>query len=246
MKALKVTVSGSYKTAGGDIVDFEDVSGVIPFVDEEHAKMHVRGRYASEWVRSAEGETGKKIYPDRIEKMRQVFVDDMVEVNENFSYVGKDIKKMTYEELQDLATAKDLRAIPLPKKISGVDIREMRQKAYLDYRAKVMNDPIDENRPPVEYADEVRNVEGGVDLIFNFSKVPELIVDGGTRVETSGKLSNDDIIEQEQKPMMNNETLKDTLTLEDLKKLADDKGIKYHWNVGFEKLYAILFNGAPA
>lgn len=236
MKALEVTVSGSYKTANGDIVDFEDVKGVIPEVDEEHAKMHVRSRYASEWVRNAKDKNGDKLFKSRIDMMRQVFVDDMKPVKGDFSYVGKNIKEMSYEELQDLATAKDLRTIPLPKHISGVDLREMRTKAYLDYSDKVLGRKIDVNNPLPEHSSQMNGKD-----TFDFAKLPKLVVDGDARVDTSKKVTNEEIISQEQKQMPVNETPKSNLTLEELKQIADNKGISYHWNVGFEKLYAELF-----
>ena len=94
MKALKATVSGSYKTAQGDIIDFEDVEGVVPFVDEAHAFMHIKSRYAATWIKAAVTDTDKKVYPDRIEKVRQVFLDSLEETTHDFSYIGKDIKKM--------------------------------------------------------------------------------------------------------------------------------------------------------
>lgn len=223
MKALKVTVSGAYKTANGDIIDFEDISGVIPFVGTEHAKMHVRSRYASEWVRNAKKADGEPMFTSRIDIMRQVFIDDIEEVEYDFSYVGKDIKKMSYEELQDLATAKDLRTIPLPKYVSGVDIREMRTKAYVEYSTEVKGDVISERDPD-----------------FDFAKLNPLFVDGEARIETAKKLTNDEIIEQEQK--ITSGTIKDNLTLEDLQKIAKDKGIKHHPMMGFDKLYSLVYN----
>lgn len=242
MKALKVTVSGSYKTANGDVIDFEDVQGVIPAVEEEHAKMHVRRRYASEWIRDAVDDTDKKVYPQRIDRMRQCFIDDIEETDHKFSYVGKDIKKMSYEELQDLATAKDLRTIPLPKKTSGVDIREMREKAYLEYSAKVLGNPIDVKHPDPEYASKQ-----GARLVFDFAKVPSLLVeDGEARLETGAKVTNEEILDLEMKSRDINSTPKDDFTLNDLKEIAKEKGIKHHWNIGFDKLYDMLYGSGSS
>lgn len=226
MKALKATISGSYKTPQGDIIDFEDVSGVIPLVDEAHAFMHIKSRYSDDWVRAAVAD-GKKLYTDRIEHMREVFMDEMKETEHDFSYVGKDIKHMTYDELQDLATAKDLRYIPLPKRQSGFSLREARVRAYIVYSEKVMNNVINEN-----------------DEDFSFAELPSLIVDGGVRKEVSKKITNEEIINQEQNNAIGKP--KDNLTLEDLKDVADKKNIKYHWNIGFDKLYALLYGNAPA
>tara|TARA_R110000851_G_scaffold246062_1_gene398770 strand:- start:11461 stop:12177 length:717 start_codon:yes stop_codon:yes gene_type:complete len=237
MKALKITVSGSYKTANGEIIDFEDVTGVTPHVDDQHAKMHVRDRYASEWVRDAmDGD--KKLYPQRIDIMRQVFIDDIEEIEHDFDYVGKDIKKMTYEDLQDLATVKDLRVIPLPKKISGVDIREMRTKAYLEYSAKVNGRVIDTNNPEPEFSSKV-----GDRLQFDFAKCPAIIVgDAESRVETSQKITNDDILNAEMKNRdLSDKSLKTSLSMDEMKAMAKEKGITHHWNIGEDKLYSLLF-----
>ena len=223
MKALKVTISGSYKTSKGDIIDFEDISGVIPFVSEEHAKMHVMRRYASEWIRAKTNKDGEKVFKDRIEHMRQVFVDEIEETYYDFSYVGKDIKKMSYEELQDLATAKDLRTIPLPKAFSGLSLREMRVKAYLAYSEKVNKIVLNDNDPD-----------------FNFADLPELKAGESVRKEPVAKMTNDDIINQEQKSTSTAST-KSTLTLDDLKKIADEKGIDYSKDIGFDSLHAQLF-----
>lgn len=225
MKLLKVSVSGSYKTASGDIVDFEDVTGVIPFVEEEHAKMHVRARYASEWVRNAKGEDGEKIYKDRIDHVRQVFIDTIEEIEGNdLSFVGKDIKKMTYEELQDLATSKDLRTIPLPKAVSGTDIREMRTRAYIEYAMKVFKDDIDDSL-----------------VDFNFADLPEMFVDGVARKETAKKTTNEEMIALEQ-GSSSTSSPKDTMTLEELRKVAKEKKIPSYWVKGFDKLYAELYS----
>lgn len=236
MKALEVTVSGSYKTANGDVIDFEDVKGIIPYVDEELAKMHVRRRYASEWVREAKDATDKKTYPNRIDRMRQVFVDDIQETNYDFSYLGKDIKKMSYEELQDLATVKDLRTVPLPKKTSGVDIREMREKVYLEYSAKVLKKIIDTKYPEPAYSSKQGNR-----VVFDFAKLPPLVVESPeARLETSKKMTNEEILDIEMKSRDLNSTPKDDLTLDDLKGIANQKGIEYHHKIGFDKLYNLL------
>jgi hypothetical protein len=224
-KMLEVTISGNYKTANNDIVEFEDLKGVIPFTDDEHAAMHVRRRYAVPWVKAALKKDGEKLYPARVEKMRQVWIDDIKEVKGKLSFAGKDIKEMSYEELQDLATAKDIRLIPLPKEVSGMSLREARTRAYAGYSEIVLNETID------------FRASG-----FNFAKLPPLVVgDTNSRIEKSEKLTNDEVIEAE----INNpdpvSKVGSKLTLEELKALADSKNIKYHHNIGFDKLHAKLY-----
>lgn len=228
MKALKVTVSGSYRTANKEVVDFENVTGVIPAVDEELAEMHVRSRYALTWVKNAVDEKKEKLYKPRIARMRQVFVDDIEEVQADFSFVNKDIKEMSYEELQDLATLKDLRRIPLPKESSGISLREMREIAYLQYAKEIL-----------------RKDYGDKDQDFDYANEPPLIVEGGARKDKSKKITNEEMIEQEQQ----NSSLsapKNTLTLDDLKGIAKQKGISHSNNIGFDALYAKLYGEAAA
>ena len=105
--AYKVTLSGTYRNGANESVDFQEVTGFIPLVDEDMAQAMCVKRYAKVFI------TQDKRYKDRVTRTRSVYVDSMEPCYHEFSYVGKDIKQMTYEELQDLATAKDLRSIPL-------------------------------------------------------------------------------------------------------------------------------------
>ena len=233
--AYRVVASGSYRTASGDIIDFEDVEGFIPANTEEVAIMHVRGRHIVDWIKAAvkEGTKDERRYPQRIDSIRQVFVDEIEEVSHDFSYIGKDIKKMSYEELQDLAAAKDLRRIPLPKELSGTSLREARERAYLDYSEYVLRDPVEPNDKDVEGHD-----------VVNYAKLEPLEVDGEMRADKTLKISNEEMIEQEQ-ASKSTDAPKTDLTIKDLREMADKKGITYHPNIGFDKLYAKLYGSAP-
>lgn len=239
MDALKVTISGTYKGSNGDIIDFEDLTGVIPFTDESRAKMHVQSRCACEWLRKALNEEGKRVYPIRVDMVRQVFIDELEPTQHNFSFVGKDIKKMNYEELQDLAISKDLRRINLPKMVSGVDIREMRTNAYLDYSAKVLGIVIDDRKPLSIHSDEIDGAN-----VFNFAKLPPITVDGEYRADTSKRISNDDVIAMEQKPMDVNETPQHNMTLEELRQICKENGVDFHHNEKVETLYKRLYRNS--
>ncbi|RTZ85216.1 MAG: hypothetical protein DSY95_05160, partial [SAR324 cluster bacterium] len=69
---------------------------------------------------------------------------------------------------------------------------------------------------------------------------------GVPRVEKAQKITNEDIIEQEQKPMGINDTPKTTLSRDDLIAIAKEKGIKHHHMLGHDKLYALLFGEGAA
>lgn len=226
MKALKVTISGSYRTANKEVIDFQDVEGFIPYVDEELAIMHVQGRYAVTWIKNAVDKKGEKIYKARITHIRQVFVDNMETTDYKFSFIGKDIKDMSYEELQDLATLKDLRRIPLPKEMSGVSLREMRERAYLEYTKRILDK---------SYGDK--------DKDFNYAKAPAVIVnDMVSRKESSQKITNEEMIAQEQGNASLSPT-KNTLSLDDLKGIAKQKGVMHPADIGFDALYGLLYGG---
>jgi len=228
MKALKVVISGSYRNSKQEIFDFENVSGVIPFAEADVAAMHIRGRYAVVWVKAATDKDGKKLYPERIESMRQVFIDKIEPVEADLSFSGKDIKEMSYDELQDLATFKDLRAIQLPKEISGASLREMRATAYAAYSDAMFGTDLMKQKDQPD---------------FDFVALPELKCSGGSRSDTVKKLSNEEILEQEQKPMDIRSTPKANMTLDELRKIAKDKNIPYGKTTGFDALYERIFGG---
>lgn len=242
-KLLEVTISGSYKGTK-ETFDFDNVKGIIPVVAEDLATMHVQGRYAAPWIKAAKKKDGSPMYPERIEHMRQVFVDSIKEIEaDELSYIGKDIKEMSYEELQDLATAKDLRRIPLPKELSGASIREMRQQAYWEYGAQVLgmddNQKLNEKRP-IAVERRINPMTEG----YNFAKLPPMIVsDGVARRDMTQKVTNEDMIEIEQNAKKLSETPKSQLTLDDLKGIAKQKSIAHSPNIGFDALYAKIFGG---
>lgn len=143
--ALKIVISGSYKKTGdGEIVDFEDVEIIMPVTSEEQAIAAARKRYAYTAVKAViDNKTGEKKYPKPIEHVRNVYIDDLQEITHEFEYVGKGIKQMDEMDLQHLAVEKGIREIPLPRRQSGISMREMRQKAYLLFADRVLGWDID-------------------------------------------------------------------------------------------------------
>lgn len=227
---LEFTISGAYYNSRKETVDFENVKGRIPFCDEESGigSMHVRDRFAAKWIKEALNEDGEPKYP-RIEKLRQVHIDDVREVTGTLPFVGKDIKELSIDEMQELAVAKDLRFIPLPN--SGMSKRDMLIRAYVAYSDKVL-------KKKVEWQKEE----------FNFMQLPSIILDSVSRREQSGKISNDEMINIERDKMAQPTELgakdnpKERFSLEELKTLADEKNISYPENVEFDDLYSVLFS----
>lgn len=244
MKALKATISGSYRDSKSELVDFENVVGYLPYVDEEHAKMHIRGRYAIMWIIAATDKAGEKLYKSRLDATHQVFIDSLEEVEHDFSYIGKDIKEMSYDELQDLATAQDLRRIPLPKQVSGVDLREMRSMAYMDYAAQVLGmddtNRLDEKRP-IPVAERINPAITG----YDFAKLRPIVVGGDIRTDDRKKLTNEEVLELEAATTNLTSKPGSTLSHDDLKQIAKDKNIKFHPNIGYDGLYEKIFGTRP-
>lgn len=147
--ALKITISGSYKKTGdGEIVDFEDVEIIMPIVGEEYAIAAARKRYAYSAIKSViNNKTGEKKYDKPIDHIRNVYIDGIQEIEHDFEYAGKGIKQMSEDDLQHLAVEKGIREIPLPRRQSGISMREMRQRAYILYAERVLGWKIDMNDP---------------------------------------------------------------------------------------------------
>jgi hypothetical protein len=212
-KAYQVTISGSYRGAENKVYDYSDVKGVIPFTDEELATMHVRGRYAKMWImRDA------KKYKERIYSVRECHIDAMEVIEGDFSYLGKDIREMTQEELQDLATAKDLRSVPLYKVGSE---RDARTKAYAAYSQHIL-------RKVVKYQ------ETG----FNLMKQPPIVVtDPSWRKDSTKKRSNDQIMEDEAvigQP-------KTALSRDELEELATSMNVAFDEKISDQVLYKRIY-----
>jgi len=226
-KMLEYTISGSYYNSKKEAIDFGPLKGTIPFCEIEVGDMHVRGRYAAKWIKEAVNSNGEKLYPERLEKLRQCFIDDVQETTGTLSFVGKNIKELSNDEIQDLATSKDLREIPLPN--GGFSNRDVLIRAYAAYSKKIL-------KKEIKYQEET----------FNFAKLPPLILTGEGRTETMRTFSNEEILDLEAKQGKPTEygkrdDPKSRFTIEELKEIADGKNYEYAEDVDFDTLYKALF-----
>ena len=237
---LEMTISGAYKTSTNEMVDFDNVKGVIPFCGEEHAKMHAIGRYAARWIKEVKKADGEPMYPKRVDLIPEIHVDDIQETVGELSFAGKDIRELSYEELQDLATCKDLREIPLYKVGS---LRSQREKAYLVYAQYILH-KTELSKP---------------DSNFNLMKAPKIVVNSSDRVDDTPKETLDDIVAREEaervakaeadekaKAVAEAEANKvDTtdMTIEDLMFLADEQNIIYDEDISFDELKEMVHLG---
>jgi hypothetical protein len=170
MKAYKVKISGSYRTSEKDVIDFSDIEGVVPFNEKDVVLMCVRRRYAPMWI------TLSSKYSKRVASIRECYIDSMEEIESDFSFVGKNILDMNDEELQDLATVKDLREIPLYRKAS---ISFARIIAYGTYSINVIGDYVDYKSQ--EFA--------------TGQKQPIIVNDEAWRTDTTKKLTSDEFLD---------------------------------------------------
>ena len=215
---LKVTVSGDYRTSGGKegkIVDFENVVGIMPDceLDENGVLSHVKARYLGQWIKL----DGR--YTARFAGARTTYIDKMETVPGVPSCIGKNIKDLSWEELQDLAVLKNLLRIPLTHL---TDLRSGRETAYLEYSKHIL----------------LREIDTKAET-YNFLKLPAIIVThDGITAAPEVKQDNEAVISAEQ----DNASTEDTnFTLEELKKIAKERGVKYPPAIGKVKLYALLF-----
>lgn len=206
MRALHYKVSGTYRDGKADLHDYQ-VEGILPYNDYDVCEMHLQSRYVGRWIKD------NPEYKAVVRHLRSVFVDDVQEIDHDFSFVGKDVREMSFDELQDLAVYKDLRLIPSERG----DLREARAKAYADYMDKI-------NGNKLNY-----KAEG-----FNVMAMPALVVDGESRRELPKKADIERVIQEESGG--------DVITFDALKKMADMKGIKYDGRASYDSLYQKVFS----
>lgn len=171
MKAYKITISGDYRSDNREVVDFDNVVGYVPVTDDDLVYQCVRHRYAEMWIRNDER------YTRRFRTIRVCEIVSQEEVDYDFSYVGKDVREMSYSELQDLATAKQLSRIPAFRKSGLLTARKV---AYGELMEKMKGKKLDLN-----------------DETFSLSDMPPLVVDGSVDNVRKMKPSISDIIDQQ-------------------------------------------------
>lgn len=213
---LKVTVSGDYRTsgkAGSDIVDFDNVVITMPDCIDDHIMFNVQNRMLQIAILK------DKRYTQHYEMFRSVYVDKVERIEGKSAIIGKNIKELTWEELQELAVYKHLRDIPGYR---ATDLRYAREKAYIEYSKHFLGKKIDPD------------AKG-----YNFANLPDLVVDGTDKVATAPtQKSNEESLKEEQESRATNE--EKTFTMKELRKLAKDKGIKLPPNVTYNEAVKLV------
>lgn len=126
-KMIELTVSGVVRTkpaSDEDAYSFADFKMVIPNCHPDYHITHVQRMFE---LLKKEDEELKKV---PFHGLMKTYIDDYKEVKGTPECIGKDIKKMTWIELQHLACCLLVREIPFYMK---TDLRAAREKAYETY-----------------------------------------------------------------------------------------------------------------
>lgn len=249
-KTLKVTISGSYRSANRQIESFDGVVGLMPNLEEDKVTQMAIRRYAKIWVSQEKNKDGEPKYK-HISNIRQVFVDSIEDneekPNAQLSYVGKDIMDMNFEELQDLAAANDLMGIPLYKVGSLVTAKRI---AFSEYAIKVLQL---EEYAPADKAEKF-NLYDHRTSGFNPHKFEPIIADDKIRRLDDKKRSIEEAIALEQQQPVRRKGGKPVdepatgsrMTFEQLKAVAKERGIGFNKGIGYDVLYKKVYGNQTA
>jgi len=212
MKALKLTFSGSYKASNDEIFSFDGIGGIVPFQEEDVAIMHAKARHLPMWLeQEIKGDKQTNISVKGVKQLRDKNEDEVEEVEHTFSFEGKDIRTLTYEEIQDVALMFDLREVPLYKVSS---LRNQLNVLYGIYSTKIQGEPIDHKAE-----------------FFSYKDMPPIYLRATSSVTREIKPI---FKEEDGAPVLQ------TKSLEALKAIADKKGIQYHHRIGYDRLLELI------
>ncbi len=119
LEMYKVRISGLYKS-GDKSIDF-DTTVTMPECKEEMILSNVQNRVVSRTFKEAK-------YP--FTRLVKCYVDDFKKEKGNPSYMGKKIKELDWDEIQDVAIAYDLRRVPLYRSVAIRDAREVLYREF--------------------------------------------------------------------------------------------------------------------
>ena len=238
---LKVIISGSFKASDGEIESFDNVQGIIPRLSTDilpgdtisKADQMIITRYAPIWI-GRERKANDKDAPKykRVQKVRQVFIDSIDDNDDDgvLDYVGMDVMKMNFEQLQDFAAANDLSAIPRYKVNS---LAHARRVAWSEAARKIYG----AEGPEFMWTNQA----------FNPSKHEPIIADGEVRMSGAKGANIEETIDREALALQGkakanvSDPTQSRLSLDQLKAIADEKKITYSKTIGYEQLYSKIY-----
>lgn len=251
-KTLKVTISGSYRSANRQIESFENVTGIIPRLDPDKAEQMVIRRYAAIWIQKAKVRDTDEPKYKHIQSIRTVFIDSTDDNDEHpnalLSYVGKNIMEMNFEELQDFAAANDLAGVPLYKAGS---LTHARRVAFSEYAIKVLH--LEEYT--AEDKDEKQNLYDYRVLGFNPNRFEPIVADAKIRRQGQHAASIEETIDREaaealqgrkKGPAAAPESKGSRMTFEQLKAVAIQRNIPFHKGISYEALHKKIYGAQAA
>lgn len=142
---LKLKVSGSYLRSN-ESHDYE-LTVYMPECDNDHIQQSAMNRATPMALKKNHMEYDylRSCYVDSIEAVelaKDTPKDEAEAIKEVESYKGKDIKELSYEEIQNAAIAYQLIGVPLYKQ---TDVRESRQRFYYEYCKEVLGENIEKD-----------------------------------------------------------------------------------------------------
>ena len=199
MDITKLKVSGYFRTEAMDknSVTFSDLEVIIPHRNEEFFKRDAQ-RMLPVYLKKH-----KKLNEHRYEGFISVYVDDIEDFEGKPLCVGKDIKEMSWEELQSLSCYLNIREIKLYR---NGELRDAREGAYMLYQQKILGKRVfkheieisrfeDEERQrgenlrlsPIEVKERVDKVIGNAFMMidypndlkksYNYAKLASLVIE---------------------------------------------------------------------
>lgn len=132
MKMLRLSISGSFRTeiaTDKHRKNYDLITIDIPYCDEEWYIVNSHRLFPICIKKN------KKYSNVNFEGVIKIYIDDVQEIEGKIPCIGKDIKLMTWEELQYLACYYQIIEIPLYRKNS---LRYTREKAYEMYQLRVL------------------------------------------------------------------------------------------------------------
>lgn len=158
---VELTVSGSFKTIAGTDKDRYQFSGIKMIVPrcKDGLKEDKMDTYISFAIRCfpIARQADKVLSKVNYEGIIKLFIDDIKPVAGTPLCLGKDIKQMTFEELQHMSCCLLLREIP---QMHTGNIRTAREKAYITYMKVIKKKKI------IKTDADVRKIEDEIRRLF--------------------------------------------------------------------------------
>ncbi len=162
---MEIVISGTYLSDRGVQVDYNGMVKKIPYCpDREYREYIIRQRYVPMWLAKDQK------FVAQFKQNVRCFVDSEKNCEYIPSFVGKDIRKMTEAEIQELAYIKNLIEVPI---FRSLDIEDLRMKAYLKYSEVFLGEA---PTIVVKGKNKEKHIYEFGDREFSLEKLPAIVV----------------------------------------------------------------------